>query len=208
MLDAETLIQRAKIKIATYAYAHSKNPDPNTCYWEMNISTLAAIRLTSKQNVLIYKERKFGEEPRYELFGLLVKLNVNCKDGEINLVEGIPFFTTQQYVAKQKYDFLTKNMNLNRTIFEREFDAVWEDFTVWNNNKEDKKEMIIKRPEIKNVIFNEPIATIVYWTDGTKTVVKCNNETFDKEKGLAMAFIKKCFNDKGNFNNMFREWCD
>ena len=28
------------------------------------------------------------------------------------------------------------------------------------------------RPEIKNVIFNDP-ATIVFWTDGTKTVVKC-----------------------------------
>ena len=38
-----------------------------------------------------------------------------------------------------------------------------------------------QRFNIKEVIFNDP-ATIVYWEDGTKTVVKCHNETFDEEK--------------------------
>ena len=61
---------------------------------------------------------------------------------------------------------------------------------------------------IKNVIFNPP-ATIVFWKDGTKTVVKTqNNEPFDKEKGLAMAYIKKVFGNKGNYNDMFRKWCE
>lgn len=40
------------------------------------------------------------------------------------------------------------------------------------------------------VIFNNP-ATIVIWSDGSKTVVKCHNERFDPEKGLAMAICKK-----------------
>lgn len=44
-------------------------------------------------------------------------------------------------------------------------------------------------PKIKDVIYNDP-ATIVFWEDGTKTVVKCKNEKFDPEKGLAMAFQK------------------
>ena len=44
---------------------------------------------------------------------------------------------------------------------------------------------------IKRVIFNEP-ATIVYWDDGEKTVVKCKEgERFDPEKGLAIAISKK-----------------
>lgn len=45
---------------------------------------------------------------------------------------------------------------------------------------------------IKKVIFNKP-ATIVYWKDGTKTIVKCSNNElyFDPEKGLAMAICKK-----------------
>lgn len=48
-------------------------------------------------------------------------------------------------------------------------------------------------PEIKKVIFNDP-ATIVYWTDGTKTVVKAGkDDTFDKETGLAMAIAKRVF---------------
>ena len=45
--------------------------------------------------------------------------------------------------------------------------------------------------KIKKVIFNGP-ATIVLWTDGTKTVVKCaEGEIFDFEKGIAMAVWKK-----------------
>lgn len=44
---------------------------------------------------------------------------------------------------------------------------------------------------ITNVIFNDP-ATIVFWSDGTKTVVKCcEDDEFDEEKGLAMAVCKK-----------------
>lgn len=60
---------------------------------------------------------------------------------------------------------------------------------------------------IKDVIFNDP-ATIVLWNDGTKTVVKATGETFDKEKGLAMAIAKKLYGyNKGNYYNIFRKYC-
>lgn len=59
--------------------------------------------------------------------------------------------------------------------------------------------------KIKNVIFNDP-ATIVFWCDGTKTVVKCENEEFDKEKGLAMAFMKKMLGNKGRYFNEVKKW--
>lgn len=60
-------------------------------------------------------------------------------------------------------------------------------------------------PEVKKVIFNDP-ATIVYWKDGTKTVVKCQDgDVFDSEKGFAMAFLKKCWGNKGNFNDKLRK---
>jgi len=59
---------------------------------------------------------------------------------------------------------------------------------------------------IKNVIFNDP-ATIVLWTDGTKTIVKCQKgDMFNKETGLAMAIIKKCMGNKGNYNDVFEKW--
>lgn len=61
------------------------------------------------------------------------------------------------------------------------------------------------RPKIERVIFNEP-ATIVFWGDGTKTVVKAQNEPYDKEKGLAMAIAKKWFFNKGRYNNEIKRW--
>lgn len=64
------------------------------------------------------------------------------------------------------------------------------------------------RPEIKDVIFNDP-ATIVFWTDGTKTVVKCQDgDVFDPEKGLTMAIAKKVYGNKGSYCNAIKKWCD
>lgn len=61
-------------------------------------------------------------------------------------------------------------------------------------------------PEIKNVIFNDP-ATIVFWEDGTKTVVKCQpGDSFDPEKGLAMAITKKAYGNKGSYCNQLKKW--
>lgn len=63
-----------------------------------------------------------------------------------------------------------------------------------------------KELEIEKVKYNGP-ATIVWWADGTKTVVKCSEEeTFDPEKGLAMAICKKALGNKGNYYNAFKKW--
>ena len=66
-----------------------------------------------------------------------------------------------------------------------------------------------KRAKIKNVIFNDP-ATIVFWSDGTKTVVKCGeNDIYDPEKGLAMAVSKKCLGTNkshSNYMDEFKKW--
>lgn len=67
---------------------------------------------------------------------------------------------------------------------------------------------LFKRPQctIKNVIFNDP-ATVVFWSDGSKTVVKCQpNDVYDKETGLAMCIAKKFFGNKSNFNDVFTKW--
>ena len=63
-----------------------------------------------------------------------------------------------------------------------------------------------KNVEITKVIFNNP-ATIVFWNDGSKTVVKCSeDECFDEEKGLAMAISKKALGNQGNYYNTFEKW--
>ena len=62
------------------------------------------------------------------------------------------------------------------------------------------------RPKIEKVIFNAP-ATIVLWSDNTKTVVKCQeDDIYDPEKGLAMAISKKYLGNKGNYCEVFKKW--
>jgi hypothetical protein len=76
------------------------------------------------------------------------------------------------------------------------------------SEKRGNKEMRRRDLEIKNVIFNDP-ATIVYWKDGTKTVVKTQgNEPFDPEKGLAMAICKKAYGNEGSYFNQIKKWTD
>lgn len=70
---------------------------------------------------------------------------------------------------------------------------------------------IVTNPQdlIKDVIFSGP-CTIVKWSDGDKIIVRCENEDFDKEKGLAMAIVKKFFGtneSKSNYNDIFKKWC-
>lgn len=50
--------------------------------------------------------------------------------------------------------------------------------------------------EVKDILINGP-ATIVFWTDGTKTVVKCGAEDlYDAEKAVAMCFMKKALGSR------------
>lgn len=57
----------------------------------------------------------------------------------------------------------------------------------------------------QKVIFNNP-ATIIFWDDGTKTVVKCQGgDTFSEEAGIALCFMKKMLGNKGNYNKVLRE---
>ena len=59
---------------------------------------------------------------------------------------------------------------------------------------------------IDKVYFNNP-ATVIKWKDGTKTVVKCQKgDTYDAEKGFAMALIKGLFDNSSYFNTIFEKW--
>lgn len=61
---------------------------------------------------------------------------------------------------------------------------------------------------VKKVIFNPP-ATIVIFEDGSKSVVKAApNEAYDREKGFAMAVIKRIYgSDGGSYYNYVKKWC-
>ena len=77
---------------------------------------------------------------------------------------------------------------------------------------EDRKKAVsgfkLDEGDIKKVIYNPP-ATIIYWKDGTKTVVKCSDHDYDEgrmtpETGLVYAIAKKVLGNKGNYNDVLR----
>ena len=72
-----------------------------------------------------------------------------------------------------------------------------------------KIEMRSSIPEIKKVHFSNGV-TVVIFEDGTKSIVRCQEgETFDPEKGLAMAICKKVLgtNKSGsNYYDEFKKW--
>lgn len=62
--------------------------------------------------------------------------------------------------------------------------------------------------KIEKVIFNKP-ATIVFWSDGTKTVVKAQKkDKYDKEKGLAMAIAKKALGNTSKYYDVFKVYLE
>lgn len=76
------------------------------------------------------------------------------------------------------------------------------------NTARAKEATAMNTAAIKNVIFAPP-ATIVYWSDGTKTVVKCSEkDIFDPEKGLAMAIAKRCGGNKGSYYKEIQNWVE
>lgn len=111
---------------------------------------------------------------------------------------------------KTNLKYRTADEIVKNTILEME--KFWAD-----NEKKKRAAEIIKHefnlptdrnrlPYIKQVIFHDS-ATIVYWTDGTRTVVKCQDgDVYDPEKGLAMAICKKALGNKGNYCNVFKKW--
>ena len=58
---------------------------------------------------------------------------------------------------------------------------------------------------IKEVIYNKP-ATIVFWSDNTKTVTKCREADFySKECGLAICVLKKLTSGT-QVKRLFNDW--
>lgn len=87
--------------------------------------------------------------------------------------------------------------------------SVWSAFReVVDRNKKAVSGVKLDEGDIAKVIFNPP-ATVVYWKDGSKTVVKCSNQDLadgrmTPETGLVYAIAKKVLGNKGNYNDVLR----
>lgn len=114
----------------------------------------------------------------------------NLVAGKVQSMEMSPNSTFQAYVEV--------DCNLTNDLYN----------FIMGNICDSGKENTMKNLKIKKVVFNPP-ATIVFWSDNTKTVVKSSDELYDGEKGMAMAIAKKFLgtNDtKSNYYDEFRKW--
>ena len=60
-------------------------------------------------------------------------------------------------------------------------------------------------PEPVRVLYNGP-CTIVFWSDGTKTIVRCaGDQEFDTYSGFVAAFAKKMFGSTSRVKKMLRK---
>ena len=121
----------------------------------------------------------------FDYKGLLVGLRRIYTNGNISPKI---LWTDPEYIVSdmlyEVYDYCAHDIEMTKTIYNTV------DFS---------------RMSIKKVIFNNP-ATIVFWSDGSKTVVKAHNDDYDPEKGLAMAIAKKALGNEGNYYNVFKKW--
>ena len=102
--------------------------------------------------------------------------------------------------AKAIADYISDRNNL----------ATWDDFSSTLKDLHKSVYGMVSMPTdtvfLKNVIYNDP-ATIAFWSDGTKTIVKAQpGDIFDPEKGLAMVIAKKACGNTGNYYNGFKKW--
>lgn len=74
------------------------------------------------------------------------------------------------------------------------------------NTSESAKPAVVDLPEIEKVIYNYP-ATIVFWADGTKTIMKCHvDDVYTREAGLAWCIAKKAVGGDDKFIDIFNKW--
>jgi hypothetical protein len=61
-------------------------------------------------------------------------------------------------------------------------------------------------PTVKRILFRDP-ATIVWFSDGTKSVAICGyDDTYDRETGVAICLCKRMLGNK-EYRELMDEWC-
>lgn len=108
--------------------------------------------------------------------------------------QGVYFTKTSTELTEEEKNYMLNDILVTRDLASLSF--------AFNDT------VFIKVKPVK-VIFNNP-ATIVIWNDGTKTIVKKQKgDRYDKEKGLALCYMKKALgNTSRKLNDALRKGLD
>ena len=183
-------------------------PGKNTKYPEpgMKVTSFSTGGLPALVHDVIFKKENDGFVEFYSVDG---KYNLLVPEDIITLgyPEIKPFYDcgyTPKYVYHDYIDTdIAATYTLENLIRSSQYFLKGET-TMKNTNKKP-----IPSNPIKQVIFNGP-ATIVYWKDGSNTVVKCQEGAVnDPEKGFAMAVARHYFCDilgMSRYDGIFKKY--
>ena len=160
-----------------------------------------------KGDIVNYAE--FGS-PKYAEVSYTVGDNMVCLKNEYDRAIGVFNNDVLEPASRYAAESFKARRDFNKHVNNNIFHDMLATERIFNDCMKEINKMGL--PKIKKVIFNDP-ATIVFWADGTKTIVKNTDKMkngkkrpFDPEKGLAMAISKKALGNQGNYYNEFKKW--
>ena len=184
----------------------------------MNTKELTSDRIYKICSIMLEREKNIHAEPlTLDDYMWVISYDILCiLYGELNASKPHKIMGMKVYADKGKIRFIMLREN-NVTVdsrgnfcFESNFSDnemcyIKNDISAFKTALNSVYGISNIKPEIKKVIFNDP-ATVIFWNDGTKTVVKADGEPFDPEKGMAMAISKKMLGNEGCYYETFKKW--
>lgn len=156
--------------------------------------------------VILRKKENFKETPKTLVGDISTGYSYVDTDQAMAINE-LKMELNKQYGIAAMPQFEKEEKRMNTPLDKKTLAYAAQDVINTYNAYQAHKKALNRKLEdpIKKVIFNDP-ATIVYWKDGTKTIVMAQDEPFDPEKGLAMAMSKRALGNRGDYYNTFRKW--
>ena len=129
-----------------------------------------------------------------DLFG--IKRNIDSVELTLDHVDTVQLKKINDLYNSNTEVSLKENLTITPHAVDDAVDALTyckRDVEVTMNYFKNCAESYLATLKVVKVIYNKP-ATIVFWSDDTKTVVKCDKkDKYDPEKGFYIACAKKLF---------------
>lgn len=127
--------------------------------------------------------------------------------------KGYIYKTRLNLMVGAVYDITADNSTTynNPVLIEKISEKMPENYTYFYPMREITNAVLIQAPrkptvDVKIIINEKKKTTVAIWRDGSKTIVKCQpGDEFDAEKGIAMCFVKRYFNNRGCYNDWMKK---
>lgn len=136
------------------------------------------------------RERKDFNCPGY------IKRCLNSPDG-IKIIVRVYSPTDQDSMGTEHCLNIDQVASVDKTVFYKRFDQI-----IFARKDGISRRNNMMKYYVKEIIYHDA-ATIVYWADGTKTVVKCNeNDEYSEYAGFVAAVAKKMYGGANAINRL------